>query len=843
MLPGLGGAQPIPPIYYNNATFAPAGAGIGKGVTVNSAPTFVAGAIPTLPMRKGGVVRYADGGAVSDEEMQSAATDVGDDYGEGAAGSTEQQYAMDYRPNADVVAGGRSGAEPSPGGGMDVGGAAPPTQQGPPPGAPAWTPQVNDGLGNPSRGLIGAIAGGLHYIGSMTGLGGQQGALAADPGVQTARQNFATGRQLNGQPLMTKDEYLHDVPEAIGADGLHEGLKHLASMEAIHKFYQYRGEAEKADQMSAMMMQVSVGLASEYGKEAVARYYNGDLKGAVEAMNRSKDVIADGTIVKATVNPDGKTVSVAGQNLNGEDLWRQVVAPQAILGAALHTANGSLPWHMYEISAAKYDQRSHDMIAARGQSAQSDQVNEAIGRMGPEFGEPIAPAGAQVTPASNAPPAPQPAQPRPPTTEAQAPAPAIPTLPNTSPIQDVAGVTPAARGGASGAQGTDRNAPATPPIGADTAGGTQPALPGPGPTRAAAAALPSPDAQEVAALTPEAEQAHYQQIVATTKPKYFTDDDRPIIGNRPMNRPEVMDQAVLAKALPEVKAAYKERWDRYTNAVQQNKALMSSDIDGQRRDYSLGINTQRTAQAQREADARAELGRQATDRRAELGRQATDARAAKAEDDRLALSQQAPLSPEKLTMFSRTPQPDSGMTEGSLPVDWYAASPHYATDANGTAMDAKTAKQRMMGDLDTKNAQGKIGGGVGRINLLDNALRTTQAYNQHVGTEELADLVLGGALDKYDYAASPTPVSLKHDAQGKPIPDGFDERYAVRFTRKDDGSGRTIVMTADDYNNMHGITMAMRAKNNAPPIQPPPMAIPTGPGQTNANDLMLPGIQ
>ena len=603
MLPGLGGGQSIPPIYYNPATYAGAGAPVGKGVTNTSAPTYVAGAIPTLPVAKGGIVRYADGGGVGDEDMVDASGDVGDDdYAQ--AGGMGSQYAM----NADPVASARSGTEPSAAGYIS----SPPEQaqqqqqqqqpqQGPPPGAPAWTPQVNDGQGNPSRGLIGAIAGGLHFLGGGTGLGGsQQGALASDPGVQTARQNFASGRQLDGQPLPTKDEYMHDIPEAIGADGLHEGLKHLASMEAIHNFYLYRGEVEKADQMTAAMMQVSVGLARDFGKEAVSRYYNGDLKGAVDAMNNSKDVIADGTIVKATVNPDGKSVSVAGKNLNGEDLWRQVVAPQAILGAALHTADGSLPWHMYEITAAKYDQRSHDMIAARTQAGQTDQANAEIAKFGPanvqrarDWGAGSGPPRLTPTGVAPVPAAPQPAQPS--TITAQG-APGIPGLtppPNVSPIQDVAG----------GAPGPDRRTPAQPPAGADQAGGTQPALtlaPTPAisgpPTREAgqaADALASRDAQEVAMLSPETERANKEQMRQDAHANNWTPEGHPFINGQESMPPQPMDEATFNKLAPQVQNAWKQRDAQYREDVKFATQQENNEYTSKAGDYTTWLNGER----------------------------------------------------------------------------------------------------------------------------------------------------------------------------------------------------------------------------------------------------------
>lgn len=78
MPPALAGAQQqVPPIYFNPATYAPAGAPVGKGISAMSAPTMTSGAIPTLPMWRGGVVKgYADGGDIGGDIPDTSFEDM-----------------------------------------------------------------------------------------------------------------------------------------------------------------------------------------------------------------------------------------------------------------------------------------------------------------------------------------------------------------------------------------------------------------------------------------------------------------------------------------------------------------------------------------------------------------------------------------------------------------------------------------------------------------------------------------------------------------------------------------------------------------------------------------------
>ena len=640
MPPGLaGGNSPPPPIYYNGATYSPAGAPVGKGVTQSSVPTYIAGAIPSLPMMRGGIVkRYADGGDVDEYSGE----DVSD------------------RPNEDVTQGGRSG-QPNeltgdyPSTTPSV--SASPSQ--PPANLPAWMPQVEDGQGNPSRGLIGAIAGGLHYIASQLGVtgDGQQGAIANSPSVQANRQSFAQGEGLPGAPMPTHQE-VAQIHQSLGLnDGLHEGLANLAGMEAARNFYLVHGEPQKADQMAASMLQYSVTLSRDYGDQAVKRYYANDLDGATHAMVKAKEAIADGTLMNAKVNKDanGKDVSVTieSTDLQGKPLWAKTVAPEAILGAALHTRNGSLAWHMYELQAAKYDQPTNDIIKARLARTQQEAANQEIAGFGPAS-TPYEGGGGggggaqppQITPV-NVPPAPQPVKPgiplAPGQTEAGGPpvigalAPPLPSIGQSgleasraqppSPEQQVVMEGNRGRGpdttSAQSAAPPPEAAPEppsqvaqqAPPQAPPQAPGFRPALPGPGappeatlgvgaPTRENASNIPAENAQEVAALSPEAEQARYQQIEQTIHAQYRDPKTGGVVLDGQLYQmPTPITQTTYAKMAPEVKTAWDQRMKIYREASAEANRRASSEIDAQRRDYGVSLASQRSGAQMRQQGA------------------------------------------------------------------------------------------------------------------------------------------------------------------------------------------------------------------------------------------------
>ena len=77
------------------------------------------------------------------------------------------------------------------------------------------TPQGGDDAGNPSKGLIGAITSGLHWLAEHLGVGGAQAAqpaIAGDPQTQINRQQHATNDP-NGATYISKQtlEELNDI--------------------------------------------------------------------------------------------------------------------------------------------------------------------------------------------------------------------------------------------------------------------------------------------------------------------------------------------------------------------------------------------------------------------------------------------------------------------------------------------------------------------------------------------------------------------------------------------------------------------------------------------------------
>jgi hypothetical protein len=86
-------------------------------------------------------------------------------------------------------------------------------------------------------------------------------------------------------------------------------------------------------------------LAAKYGDEAVKRYYNGDVQGAVNNLKEAYDHTPDGMKVDAQPNRDG-TWRVTQTNQLDKIKWQQDVAPREILGAAINRhAEQSLFWH------------------------------------------------------------------------------------------------------------------------------------------------------------------------------------------------------------------------------------------------------------------------------------------------------------------------------------------------------------------------------------------------------------------------------------------------------------------------------------------------------------------
>ena len=205
MLPGMGGSQPVPPIYYNPATYAGAGAPVGKGVTATSAPTYVAGAIPTLPMFRGGrVQRYDDGGDVQQPDPNAdLAQSAGSDYDPGDAAIEadirSRASAENAPPSQDGMPAftgyftpGEDQAQSAPTQGGAQGGAQDDPYR--PSHLPPYAAQGTDGYGNPSNGFISALVGGIHGLADH-GVSSVQAA-----GIAPDAQTQQTGRCMSSAP-------------------------------------------------------------------------------------------------------------------------------------------------------------------------------------------------------------------------------------------------------------------------------------------------------------------------------------------------------------------------------------------------------------------------------------------------------------------------------------------------------------------------------------------------------------------------------------------------------------------------------------------------------------------
>jgi hypothetical protein len=704
----------------------------------------VAGAIPSLPMAKGGAVGFDDGGAVDDDTGMPAGEEMGP-----ASGNARQAAPAPAPTTAPAAA---SPVTPQ----SNYASATDPQQVHPD--LPAWTPQIKDDQGNPSKGVVGAIAGGLHYLASQLGLsggGGQQPAIAQDPNTSANRTSFANGQGVTGAPMPSQAD-IHTLHSAMGTDGLSSGMRNLAGMEAVRNYYLVQGEPDKADKMAASMMQYSVSLAQQHGDEAAKRYYDGDLKGAVDQLNHASEAIADGNDYKAELSPDGKHVVLSNRDLNGREVWKAKVAPQEILSAALGMKDGSLAWSAYEAQAAKYDPATAQMIRDRQQQqtwqhqqdvgdakdkAKQDAADDAARREGEVLKGMHQPRG--VTPQSNAP-----AIPPTPTAPGAAPAEA------SSPSQTAtpAPPAPAAQAPTSADQGAPPSPsaqgaaqPSAPPTDADQAGRTAGAIP----SVPTATAAPEPaTATEPPPVRPDEVQG-YERVPPT-------------------------QQNELWKTY---NAEYTQ-WRQ--NAVDAAKMAHEDRAAGRSQDR-LDQREQFTQQQQR------------------LTAEQHDQRVAQAEQEKVRLARVSPMDERALAAkFDTNPDPTTGAV-GKEPADWLAAS-HYGRDASGKPVPLDQAKQAMGAEFDDAKGQG----GQAKVDRLGQALVNTQRMNSHMGTDQIADALTGMATGKYVYASDPKPIS-----------DAWGDRYSV-VVAKPDGSGQmSMLVPESDLNDIIRIRGAQAEKLKA----------------------------
>ena len=767
MPPGLGSQQAaIPPIYYNPATYSAAGAPVGKGVSQPSAPTFNAGAVPTLPMTKGGAVAFADGGDVDDgaeeannefEMQRDAATDASSAQAAPQAGSLFTP--ADYQTPV-----------------------APQQQQGPPPGVDPMTPQIKDDQGNPSQGVTGAIAGGLHWLADHLGLSGsgQQGAIASDPQTQANRQGFATGQGTGSHAPMTQDQHQQIMKIVDPNNTLDDNMRNLAGMEAVRKLMLSQGRVTDADKMSASMMQYSVGLAQQYGDEAAKRYYDNDLPGAVKALNAAADAVPDGKKMSAQLAPDGKSVIVTGSDLNGRTEWQKDVAPSQILGAALGFRTGQLQWSMLESQAARYDpataQIIRDRTAQRAQQNREDIIDkreadkqaaaqkgaDAEGAVLTGMYQPKDGGAPALTPVGK----PTPALPGPggvTTTASAAPSSPAPTGPPNAPTAQPASPPPDA----------DSNAAPLPGAGIH---GIPPA-PTPQPTNVAAN-LPAPGAQNVLG------------------------DTGPDVPNNPSQDPRFAS----------------------LNAAQQGRVMQV---------YGQAVQARRAWEAQQykqaHDDAQAERSRQSQEgiaARQERGIKAHEQGETQRAADRQTFETQKENSAREHDMTKPRDAKDVAATFSTVPNETGVASGKDPTTYMAEAMGYKKPDGTVDTDTLNKNFNSD------EQNTITNAMVNGYSLSPRTTAPMVTKAILGSLTD---------PNYIMHKTDISPDKTYGVPRYSITVEHKGTGTSTSFILPVDDYNNLRSLyndrqaAAASKAAAPAvagPPVRPFPVAPPRAPSST-----------
>ena len=515
--PGLsGGGQSVPPIYFNPGTYSQAGAPVGKGVTQNSLPAiYPAAPVPTYK-RGGAVMRYDDGGDVGGPEEDDTAPVPASDTTGPAPNEADMPSPVaqpvsfsgagrtpTYARMPTVTAPGPRMPRASGGGGGATRGRAPqatgssmnPDETDPsgwydkPEGMPAAAPMIQDHQGNPSPGVTGALAAGMHFIGQFMELGPWSQGVPS-PQAQQERQAFASGQGAPSDAQVKKVMDTADPNHELG-----EMQRFMGALEMLYKYDILQGNPEQAQRDAASMLMYGREAAARYGKEAIKHYYKGDVQGALDSLQDANNYTVDGSNWHATMNKDG-TVHAEKRNLNNSVLeWEANVAPQEILAAAVKVANGQAYWQMLEQAAYKYDPIAKAMVDQRSGLETERQIAAAgpayaptPSPNGPAPGGLGGPAGPQGPQAPQSPQAPSGPQQTPATYEPSAMG-GAPTT-NSSPVPTPGGLPPTMVGPASAAQrmsaptGIGAQPGQPPATRADIQGGLQPQVadagPGPG---------------------------------------------------------------------------------------------------------------------------------------------------------------------------------------------------------------------------------------------------------------------------------------------------------------------------------------------------------------------------
>jgi hypothetical protein len=836
MPPGLssGGQQQIPPYYYNPATYAGAGAPVGKGVTQTSVPTFSAGAIPSLPMARGGTVyKFDDGGDVPDESAAAMPSPIMDEMQDQR---DEAEDAQRDQVSAQAAAAPGAGA-----GAYDQGGkyftppddtAAPPVtqagnqdgqaQHGPYRRTDQLTPQIKDNDGNPSRGLVDAISGGLQWIASHLGLGSAQAAgIAGDPNTQTARMNFSSGKQPDGDAVISHAAYHEAGDIQDPANALNTVEHKIAGMEGMRLWMLNRGDVVGANKMAASMMQYSAIANAPIGEEAARRYYDGDLKGAVDALNEASANVVDGRHIVASLVPDGKggqMVHVEGSTLDGRTLWQQMVAPHAILAAALGFKDQSYTWKRYEDQAVKYDPEMKAEYDARI-AEQKQQRKEADAQAKATASETaLGPTDRPYAPSANAtmPTPAQPSAPAPTLTPVGAPAaPAAPTAPSPGRSPDTTTAQTAAPPPTS-----DGSLLARGPTGH---GGAIPSQAGPN--------IATPDAQEAAADT------DFQKIAASLD-KQETDGYATIRSNHisPAGNPILGGNEILpADPNHPRDAAWQARDARWREAMQ----TVNQTIASEGHDLTVRIASQRQALAQSYAAAKEQRGAERAAAKTAAGQVQAQTMETTREEGRQKFetgkemssrewdSTKPRASEEVEREINMTPDPQTPSPKDPNVI--MAHSLGY-TDSRGRPQIDR------LNNLLTAQEQ----------TVMSQALVSGFHYSPTQSLAAVADMVTGAVTNK-NYEMSGEPLSADK-TYGVP-------RVLVTVNRlNDNGEGVTsgkMAMPTEDYRNLRGLIKqraAAEAKRNqapppevaAPPRGPDPAPLPLGPQGIPARPNLVP---
>jgi hypothetical protein len=756
---------------------------VGKGVTAASAPTFGAGAIPSLPMARGGAVALADGGdpdASMMSDLQSADfEDARMDADQPAAPATPVTSAD---PNFYVNSNAAPTAPTTP--------AAPLDHNAPPP--DPTTPQIKDDQGNPSRGLIGAISDGLHWLGDHLGLASsaQAGtlppAIAHDPQTQDGRQKFVSNDP-DGATYITHQNVEELKDYADPGHQLNDAYRNIAALEAGYKFALSRGDEATAGRLAASMLHYSVLASQNLSEQAAKALYNGDKQDAVNKLNQASDAIPDGRLVHATLNNDG-TVTIQGKNLNGQVEWQQHGAAATILEHATALGrSGKLQWDSLESQAAKYDSTFANMAKNRNANATQDALDrrqtereqhqqdvidqkEAARQ---KAAEDEANKEAEYYRTQN-----QPAIPSTPT------APTAPTAPTTTTTASTTTPAPPAP------------TPTTPTTPTTVASATAPTADATAPTGPMSkgvsghgGGLPGPTGADIptAAATPvdfERMEDNARQQSATAIQARYADEAKnmPPPPRRPDENPNFVSLSANGKA--NAWRDYNAQANTYKATVQDLHARMNTEIAKADKDISDRITVRRQTQANQDIQTRQETAAQ-TAHGWELDKEGrTKQDKADEENRKQHLAAIAPMNERDLgSRFSTEANPeDPNAPTGKEPEKWLAASPMWA----GAAKDKDFV-------------------GANSVARMHDALVNTQRFNAHESTDKVADFVTGAASDQYKYTIDKTPVT-----------DDYGTRYHVVYTRPD-GSRSSLLVPEDNMADIQRIQTMIRAKNAAAP--------------------------